>query len=89
MIACTQPDNAVRAMLNAWGDCPVGSICWADVNADCTVGVADLLILLGAWGECGVGGGQIPQTIQDCIDQFGFDPIPLGACIDAVSGELD
>jgi hypothetical protein len=76
-------------VLGAWGECPVGSICWSDLNGDTVVNVQDLLILLGAWGPCGVGGGEIPQTVQDCIDKIGLnDPIALEACIDAVSGGL-
>jgi hypothetical protein len=55
------------------------------------VDTADLLFgLLANWGECGVGGGEIPQTVQDCIDRFGFgEPEALEACIQAVTGELD
>ena len=89
MVACIQPLDRTLSAFNAWGGCPVGSICWADVNADCTVNTADLLLLLGAWGECGVGGGEIPQSVQDCIDKFGFDPIALEACIEAVTGGLE
>ena len=36
----------------AWGDCPVKGECSADLNADGTVGILDLLTLLANWGAC-------------------------------------
>jgi hypothetical protein len=57
---------------------------------DGDVDTADLLNLLGApWGPCGLGGGHIPRNVQDCIDKFGFDPVALEACIQAVTGGLE
>jgi hypothetical protein len=76
--------------LNNWDYCLEGEICWSDIDMHGDVDTADLLSLLGApWGECGIGGGQIPQTVQDCINRFGFDPVALEACIQGVTGELD
>ncbi len=72
-------------LLGRWGDCPVGAICYSDLNGDCVVDVQDLLILLGAWGPCGGPPLPIPRTVQDCLDRFGYDPIALQACLDAIS----
>jgi hypothetical protein len=83
-------DSEHRALaLRNWGYCTEGEICWSDIDMDGDVDTADLLDLLGHWGECGIGGGHIPRNVQDCIDQFGFDPVALEACIQAVTGELD
>jgi hypothetical protein len=76
-------------LLGNWGYCLEGEICWADIDMDGDVDTADLLDLLGHWGECGIGGGHIPRNVQDCIDRFGFDPVALEACIQAVRGELE
>jgi hypothetical protein len=77
-------------LLENWYYCPEGMICWADIDMNGAVGTADLLQLLGEWGECDGMAGQVPQSIQDCIDKFGFgDPEALAACIEAVSGGLD
>ena len=77
-------------LLGNWGYCPEGEICWSDIDMDGDVDTADLLFgLLAHWGECGIGGGEVPQNVQDCIDRFGFDPVALEACIEAVTGGLD
>jgi hypothetical protein len=72
-------------LLAAWGT-PDG-----DVDGDGDTDTADLLLLLGAWGSCSdPGSGQIPQTVQDCIDKFGFgEPEALAACIEAVTGGFE
>jgi hypothetical protein len=77
-------------LLGNWDYCPPGEICWADIDMNGQVNTADLLDLLGHWGQdCGAGGGEIPQSVQDCIDKIGFgDPVALEACIQAVTGGL-
>jgi len=77
-------------LLGNWGYCPEGEICWSDIDMDGDVDTADLLFgLLANWGECGGGGGEVPRNVQDCIDKFGFDPVALEACIQAVTGGLE
>jgi len=53
------------------------------------VGTADLLQLLAEWGSCDGTPGSIPRNVQDCINRFGFDPVALEACIQAVTGGLE
>jgi hypothetical protein len=77
-------------LLGNWGYCLEGEICWSDIDMDGDVDTGDLLSLLGQWPQqCGGGSGEIPQTVQDCIDRFGFDPVALEACIQAVTGGLE
>jgi hypothetical protein len=84
-------DSEHRALaLRNWGYCAEGEICWSDIDMNGEVNTADLLDLLGHWGQdCGAGGGQIPRNVQDCINRFGFDPVALEACIQAVTGGLE
>jgi hypothetical protein len=52
------------------------------------VGVQEFLQFLAAFGPCPEGGGEIPKTIQDCIDRFGIeDPRILERCICTVAPE--
>ena len=70
-------------VLAEWGNCP----CLGDVNDDCEVDVDDLLAILAVWGECGAPSGSVPQTVEDCIERFGYeDPVALEKCIEAVTG---
>ena len=39
---------------------------------------------LNAWGECGGDPGLIPQTVADCFQKFGSDPIALEACLSSI-----
>jgi hypothetical protein len=81
------------AVLGQFSDdpCPSLCACSADTNGDGRVNVTDLLNVLGAWGSdgCGGAGSEIPETIQDCIDKFGYeDPEALEACIEFVTGGM-
>jgi len=62
--------------------------CWGqacgDVDGDNDTDTSDLLYLLGTWGCGDPTGPPVPQSIQDCIDQYGFDPEVLEACIEAM-----
>lgn len=46
----------------------------------------DLLLFLAAWAPpAACETGPIPQSIDDCIEKFGFeDPLALQSCIEAV-----
>ena len=91
------PDGTVDVLdllevLSQWG-CSTGQICTADVAGpdaeegevfDGIVDVQDLLKILSIWGPCGSAAQPIPRNVQDCIDRFGYDPIPLKACLDAI-----
>jgi len=69
-------------LLGAWGPCPG---CPEDLNGDDIVNTADLLLLLGNWGPCGSPGTiSPPQSVQDCIQRYGFDPEKLAACIEGM-----
>jgi probable HAF family extracellular repeat protein len=73
-------------VLTNWG-CGAGTICPADVTLDGIVNVLDLLQVLGDWGPCGTGNGEIPDSVQECIDKIGFeDPIALQICLEAIDG---
>jgi len=76
-------------LLGNWGYCPEGEICWSDIDMDGDVDTQDLLQLLSEWGDCDGTPGQIPRNVQDCIDKFGFDPVALEACIQAVTGGFE
>jgi len=75
------------ALLEAWGPCPVGSLCVVDSDGDGQVGVSDLLSLLGAWGDCLNDPEPIPQTVQDCLDRFELGTLELEKCIGAVESQ--
>jgi len=70
------------ALLSAFA-APVGSCSFApnDLNNDGTIGFDDLLTLLAGWCPNGQDQEDIPQTLQECIERFGFDPLALEACI--------
>lgn len=78
------------ALLAAWGPCPgPPDPCAADLTGDGTVGFNDLLIVLANWGPCadqvsGITGTSAPESIQDCIEKVGLDPVKLAACIEAM-----
>ena len=78
----------ILAVLAAWGNCPqpCPPYCLGDINEDCVVGVNDLLMVLAAWG-CGhaLAPPEAPDSVQDCIDKYGFgDPDELAGCIEAI-----
>ena len=39
---------------------------------------------LNGWGECGGDQGLIPQTVSDCFQKFGSDPIALEAFLSSI-----
>jgi hypothetical protein len=52
------------------------------------VGNQEFLRLIAFWGPCPQGGGEIPKTVQECIDKFGMeDPRILERCICTVEPE--
>jgi len=75
------------ALLEAWGPCPIGSLCVVDSDGDGHVGVSDLLELLGAWGNCVGAAESIPKTVQDCLDRFELGSLELEHCIEAVESQ--
>lgn len=70
--------------LSTFDACPQCSTCAADINGDRSVDFGDLLGILGTWGECGGDPGLIPQTVADCFQKFGSDPIALEACLSSI-----
>ena len=58
-----------------------------DLNCDGIVGITDFLEVLTLWGPCGAPSGEVPQTVQDCIDRFGLDTALLTKCICTVEPE--
>lgn len=77
------PDGIVNAedllfLLGCWGT-PCG-----DVDGDNDTDTADLLYLLGTWGCGNPEHPAVPQSIQDCMQQYGLDPVKLEACIEAM-----
>jgi hypothetical protein len=86
---CDGEDDAIVnvvdffALLAQWG---TPGPC--DINGDGDVGVNDFLDMLAAWGPCcRQGNFPPPQTVQDCINRFGIDPLLLEKCICAVEPE--
>jgi hypothetical protein len=63
------------------------SLCPGDLDGDGVAGFSDILAVLGAWGPCSGGAGSIPQTVEDCFEKFGSDPVALEACLQAIGGE--
>jgi hypothetical protein len=48
------------------------------------VGINELLGLLEQWGPCISLAGtstELPQTVEECIDRYGYDEERLAACI--------
>jgi len=75
-------------LLQAWGTCPIGSLCIESVVCpDQTVDTQDLLALLGSWGDCTGTAEDIPQTVEDCLDAFDPGTLELEKCLEAVGGE--
>jgi hypothetical protein len=75
------------ALLDAWGGPSPCDLAGPQGGPpDGMVGINDLLVLLGAWGPCCRAGAQSPpQSVQDCIDRYGYeDPLVLEHCICAV-----
>ena len=70
--------------LSTFYACPQCLTCAADINGDRSVDFVDLLAILAAWGECGGDPGLIPQTVSDCFQKFGSDPIALEACLSSI-----
>lgn len=54
----------------AWGPCTPGEPCVADLNCDGSVGILDLLALLANWGPCSTSIGEVPRTVEDCLNKF-------------------
>lgn len=71
-------------LLAKWGSCTDGEFCFADFDCDGAVGVLDVLILLANWGDCGEAPQSVPQTVEDCVETFGEEPLPLERCLCAV-----
>lgn len=69
-------------LLSAYGD-PLAPCSFTpkDLDNDGVIGFSDLLTLLAGWCPDGQNLDGIPQTLQDCIDKYGFDPLALEACI--------
>lgn len=60
----------------------MGVICTADIDADCSVGILDLLALMANWGPCTNPGSEAPpRTVQDCLDRYLNNPEKLEACL--------
>jgi hypothetical protein len=83
---CAQFDGDVDvsdllALLAQWD---VSGLC--DIDCSGVVNVTDLLALLAAWEGCGVGGGgEIPDSIEDCLE---LPSIELRIkCIEVLCGE--
>jgi hypothetical protein len=68
-------------LLAAWGETDCRP---EDLNESGEVNTADLLILLGDWG-CPEYVNDPPQSVQDCLDEYGSDPEALLACLEAIS----
>lgn len=51
-VNCDQAVNVddLLGVINAWGDCPKGQACQADLNQDGIVNSIDLLTVLADWG---------------------------------------
>lgn len=79
------------AVLANWGDCDACDPCQADTDGNGRVDTGDLLAVLGTWnGETRFacdGCGDVPESVQDCIDKIGYgNPEALAACIEFVTG---
>jgi len=49
------------------------------------VGTTDLLDLLANWGYCNEPFSPAPpQSVTDCLDTYGSDPVKAAACIEAM-----
>jgi hypothetical protein len=75
------PDMAL--VLAAYGPCTC-PWCPEDIDGDGTVGFLDLLAVLSNWGPCDGPPQGLPQSVQDCIQRVGWDPVALAACIEAI-----
>jgi hypothetical protein len=82
----SQPDQFVGipdllVLLGQWGS---SGSCEFD-DPDATVGINDLLDLLSHWGPCLAASQGQPQSVEDCIERYGYeDPVVLESCICAV-----
>jgi hypothetical protein len=71
------------ALLAQWGG--PGS---CDIDGSGIVNIEDFLDMLAFWGPCcRQGVMQPPQSVEDCLNRFGFDPVLLEKCICAVEPE--
>jgi hypothetical protein len=71
-------DDLVAVILG-WGDCPVGTMCVADVDGSCAVDVDDLVAIELAWGcpACGESFvSEEPPTLAEAISIVLEQPIP-------------
>jgi len=71
-------------LLSAWGPCTC-PWCPEDLTGDGEVNFTDLTILLANWGGCNEAPMGLPQSLLDCIDRVGLDPVALAACASAIS----
>jgi len=80
-------------LLSAFGPC--GTPCPADVNGDGVVDLPDLLATLNGWGDCyqvhgptctiqALDAESPPQSVLDCLQKAGWDPVLAAPCIDAI-----
>jgi len=85
----------ILALLAHWSgdgvsDCfeNIGDPCTGDLNADGFVDLDDLLQLLGAWGPCDDGGGgDVPDSVSDCLNRFDAGTLELEKCLEAVESD--
>jgi len=79
-------------LLAAWGPCGSGD-CPTDFDGDGQTGFQDLLALLANWDWCfdpppcrsGSRSKLLPpQSITDCLQKYGADPVKLQQCIEAM-----
>lgn len=73
-------------LLAEWctGCCPCnGNVTGARDSVD----TVDLLELLAQWGPDCAGGGQIPQTVDDCLNRFQLGSLELEKCLEAVANQ--
>jgi hypothetical protein len=73
-------------VLSTWGPCPdPPDPCAGDIDGNGDVGFSDLLEILTWWGPC-VSPFPVspPQSVQDCIQKYGGNPLNLQKCIEAM-----
>ncbi len=77
------------SVLGGWGACPgPPDPCPGDTNDDGVVDVIDLVAVILTWGtKCAVDQNP-PQSIAECVNKIGDDPIAIFSCIQA-SGYFD
>ncbi|HRQ75396.1 MAG TPA: GC-type dockerin domain-anchored protein [Phycisphaerales bacterium] len=76
-VTAPYPDGVVDVLdliflLAAWGPCPTGDCCPADLNGSGSVDVQDLLILLGNWGSCPTYPSQSVASLSESLTAAGL-----------------